>query len=421
MFKILANLQKESLNYFCTVLLITLLPILILSSSVLINLSVVIICFLFLFSYFKEKKYNIFQDKLFIILFSFWAIILINLFLSLNFENSLLRSVGFLRFIIFVAALIYFINLKKFEFLKFILFFWIFIFTLISFDLLFEFIFGKNTLGFSSYMPGRLAGVLNNELKIGNYYLGFYFITIASIITYFKNKNFIILFSIVFFTIIAFLIGERANFLRIFVGLIIFLLFWNKFNIKLKIFALILIITSISLFFNLNKDLNYRFNDAFLEIVLKKNGILNYLYNSQYGAHYSTSYKIFKSHPLTGTGIKNFWGECLKEKYHDEKYLFTESRCSTHPHQFHLEILSQLGIFGYLTFIILFIYFIIRGIINYQKNKNILHLGSLIFIFTMIFLPLPTGIFFTTYGATIFWINFAIALIFEKKTYINDT
>ena len=415
MFEILLKLKEESLSSFCAILLITLLPILILSSSILINVSVIIISFIFLVLLFKQNNYEIFKDKLFLFLFLFWILMLINLLSSINFQNSLPRTIGFFRFLIFIPALIYFVKLKKFEFLRIILTFWLFIFILISFDLLFEYIFGKNILGFSSYMPGRLSGVLNEELKIGNYYLGFYFISVASIITYFKKNNYLILLSIIFFTIISFLIGERANFIKIFIGLIIFLIFWDKFSFKIRIISSMLIISIIFLFVNFDKNLNYRFNNAFFKIIHQDKGISNYLHISQYGAHYATALKIYKNFPYTGIGIKNFWKECGKEKYYDKRFLATESRCSTHPHQFHLEILSELGVFGYFFFVIFFIYFLTRGIINYKQNKNILHLGSLIFVFISIFLPIPTGSFFTTYGATIFWINFSLVLIFEKE------
>ena len=415
MFEILVKLKEESPSSFCAILLITLLPISILSSSILINVSVIIISFIFLVLLFKQNNYEIFKDKLFLFLFLFWILMLINLLSSINFQNSLPRAIGFFRFLIFIPALIYFVKLKKFEFLRIILTFWLLIFILISFDLLFEYIFGKNILGFSSYMPGRLSGVLNEELKIGNYYLGFYFISVASIITYFKKNNYLILLSIIFFTIISFLIGERANFIKVFVGLIIFLIFWDKFSFKIRIISSVLIISIVFLFVNFDKNLNYRFNNAFFKIIYQDKGISNYLHISQYGAHYATALKIFKNYPLTGIGIKNFRKECGKEKYYDKKFVATEGRCSTHPHQFHLEILSELGVFGYFLFVIFFIYFLTRGIINYKQNKNILHLGSLIFVFISIFLPIPTGSFFTTYGATIFWINFSLVLIFEKE------
>ena len=35
----------------------------------------------------------------------------------------------------------------------------------------------------------------------------------------------------------------------------------------------------------------------------------------------------------------------------DKEFAFNHARCSTHPHQLHLEILSHIGIFGYLIFI----------------------------------------------------------------------
>ena len=420
MFEILVKLKEERLSSFCAILLITLLPISILSSSILINVSVIIISFIFLVLLFKQNNYEIFKDKLFLFLFLFWILMLINLLSSINFQNSLPRTIGFFRFLIFIPALIYFVKLKKFEFLRIILTFWLFIFILISFDLLFEYIFGKNILGFSSYMPGRLSGVLNDELKIGNYYLGFYFISVASIITYFKKNNYLILLSIIFFTIISLLIGERANFIKIFVGLIIFLFFWDQYKIKHKIYAIGVILILLTSVLSLNSlstsknKLSTRFNEEFIGYIFK-NGIVNYYYNSQYGAHYSTALKIYKNFPYTGIGIKNFWEECGKEKYYDKRFIATEGRCSTHPHQFHLEILSELGVFGYFLFVIFFIYFLTRGIINYKQNKNILHLGSLIFVFVSIFLPIPTGSFFTTYGATIFWINFSLVLIFEKE------
>ena len=56
-------------------------------------------------------------------------------------------------------------------------------------------------------MPGRLAGFLNDELKIGGYYLGFALISIGTIYQSIKRENFLIpLLLIVIFLIISFLI-----------------------------------------------------------------------------------------------------------------------------------------------------------------------------------------------------------------------
>jgi len=418
MFKQILDLRIENSNSFYAIVLISLLPVSILSSQILINFSVIVIDLLFLFFLIKEKNSYIFKDNLSILLFLFWILILISFLFSINFSNSFPRSFGFLRFILFIFAISYYLSFKEFKYFKFVLIIWLIVFIFISSDLIGEYIFGKDIFGNVSYMPGRLSGVMGKELKIGNYYLGFYFFSIAAIATIFKKKKLLIA-SIIIFTIVAFLIGERSNFLRILFGLIIFLFLWDEFKIKHKIYISIALICFISLTIFYTEKMRSRYYDIFVKNIVK-NGISNYMHTSQYGAHYSTGIKIFKNYPITGSGLKNFYFECLNKKYEDKKFSFYAQRCTTHPHQFHIEILSQVGIFGYLSFLYIFIYFLGRGLILYNKNKNILHLSCLIFIFVSIFIPVPTGSFFTTYGATIFWLNVGLALTFEKVKLKNS-
>ena len=262
-------------------------------------------------------------------------------------------------------------------------------------------------------MPGRLSGFLGDELKIGNYYLGFYFLILAFSIQFFKNQ-FLSFFIIIFFSLIAFLIGERSNFIKIILGLLIFLIFYEKIITKYKIIFFGLIISCALILINFNSDFKTRYKTQIYN-PLKTEGIYNYIKGIPYGAHFSTAYKIFKENPISGIGLKNFYFECGKDKYIDKEFVFNHARCSTHPHQLHLEILSHIGIFGYLVFIYLFFYLIYFGFKNYLKNKDPYLLASLVFIFVSIFTPVPSGSFFTTYGATIFWLNFGLVLAFSSK------
>ena len=144
---------------------------------------------------------------------------LLNLFFSINFENSIGRSIGFIRYIFFVMAIIYFFNIDNGIYRKIILRTWSLIFLIICIDLIYEFYFGKNILGFSSYMSGRLAGFFNDELKIGHFYYGFNFIILSYVLNSkllakyisFKNKEnnkeFIFIFALIFI-LISFIIGE---------------------------------------------------------------------------------------------------------------------------------------------------------------------------------------------------------------------
>ena len=412
MFNELNKLRKNNLNNFYSIIIISCFPLFFLFSSLLTNLFTVILIFLFL-SEIKLKPKNIIKDKIMLLLILFWFFILISLFTSIYFENSFSRSVGFLRFIFFSYALAYYFKLNNFKYFKIILLIWFFIFFITSTDLLIEYIFGHNLLGNSSYMPGRLSGFLGDELKIGNYYLGFYFLILVFSIQFFKNQ--LLSFSIIiFFSLIAILIGERSNSIKIILGLFIFLTFYEKIITRYKIMFLGIIISCALILINFNTDFKNRYKAQFYN-PLKTEGIYNYIKGIPYGAHFSTAYEIFKQNPISGIGLKNFYFECGKDKYIDKEFVWNHSRCSTHPHQLHLEILSHIGIFGYLVFIYLFFYSIYFGYKNYLKNKNPYLLASLVFIFVSIFTPVPSGSFFTTYGATIFWLNFGVLLAFSSK------
>jgi len=412
MFTELNKLRKNNLNNFYSIIIISCFPLFFLFSSLLTNLFTVILIFLFL-SEIKLKPKNIIKDKIMLLLILFWFFILISLFTSIYFENSFSRSVGFLRFIFFSYALTYYFKLNNFRYFKIILLIWFFIFFITSTDLLIEYIFGHNLLGNSSYMPGRLSGFLGDELKIGNYYLGFYFLILVFSIQFFKNQ--LLSFSIIiFFSLIAILIGERSNSIKIILGLFIFLTFYEKIITRYKIMFLGIIISCALILINFNTDFKNRYKAQFYN-PLKTEGIYNYIKGIPYGAHFSTAYEIFKQNPISGIGLKNFYFECGKDKYIDKEFAWNHSRCSTHPHQLHLEILSHIGIFGYLVFIYLFFYSIYFGYKNYLKNKNPYLLASLVFIFVSIFTPVPSGSFFTTYGATIFWLNFGVLLAFSSK------
>ena len=186
--------NETKLNIF-GIILICILPAVILSRSAILNTLILIINFFFLFIIFHEKKIYFFKNKYFYALVIFWISLIINSFFSINTLISLERAIGFVRFIIFVFAMKYFLTLKNCKYQKIIFFAWLAIFIFTSLDLIFESIFGFNLLGYSSYMPGRLAGFLNQELKIGHFYSAFILIAVS---TYYnlskKHISYIFLF-----------------------------------------------------------------------------------------------------------------------------------------------------------------------------------------------------------------------------------
>ena len=391
---------------------ITLFPITLLIGSSFINSSIVLIDILFLFILIKEKKLNYLKHQSFYILLFLWSILIINMLLSINIENSLSRSIGFIRFIIFIFAIKFILNKNKTDD-KLIFFSWSIIFFIVSVDIIFESIFGFNTLGFQSILPGRISSFLNDELKIGNFYFGFILLTLSFIYYTLKTKKFFLIF-LFFFTFISFLIGERSNFIKIFSVTLLFFLIIDKTALWKKLLLIFITLTLIFFTISKNENLKERFyNQTLLNLAEHNYDIKKFFRFTTYGAHYDTAIQIFKNHSYFGVGLKNYRIESGKGKYENPDFMFNEKRKTTHPHQVHLEFLAEMGLFGYISFFIFFFIFLRRSIKIHFKNRNIYHLSGLLFIMVSFFPLIPSGSFFTTYGAAIFWLNFAVIEAFN--------
>ena len=142
--------------------------------------------------------------------------------------------------------------------------------------------------------------------------------------------------------------------------------------------------------------------------MLAKNGMSFYLENSIYGAHYNVAKEIFKDNPIFGVGIKNFRIESFSNKYDNLNHKYNKQRGNTHPHQIHYELLSETGLVGYLSFmifILISLYFFFK---SYKKNRNIYQFSGMLFVLINLVPLLPSGSFFSTYSAGLFWINYSI-------------
>ena len=152
------------------------------------------------------------------------------------------------------------------------------------------------------------------------------------------------------------------------------------------------------------------FNSRFIHHIFNKIEITNYkslISSNQHLSHYNTAFEIFKKNPIFGIGIKNFRNVSYGKEYNKIENI---NGGATHPHQIHFEMLSEMGLFGYIFLFTILIYFIVKGFKLYIKNKDLLFLSGSLFILTTILPLIPSGSFFTTYTATIFWINLSFIL-----------
>ena len=395
--------------------LLAILPISLLIGSLIINLITILVSIIFIFELFIKKKLNFLHDWSFYLLLLLWVSFLINLIFSQDINLSIFRSVGFIRFIFLAQVIRYLFLNNDTKYKELILKSWLLIFLVVNIDLLIEYFSGKNILGYKSNLDGRLASFLNDELKIGGYYFGFCLLSLATIYSYFKRDYKIIFGFAALFLIIAFLIGERSNFIKILFSTIIILFFYfREHKFKLLSLSLVSIIVFTSIIYK-NENLKYRYFSQWNVSNIKTN---------IYFTHYKTAILVFKKYPFFGSGIKNFRVEVKKiieDKFKNDENYNNWQVITTHPHQINFEILAETGIFGFICF---FLFFLITFVFAFKKilrKNDIFLIVSTIFCLIYINPLLPSGSFFTSYGATIFWTNYGVMISYlrSKKKLIN--
>ena len=409
----ISKLKKENILIFSLFTLIILFPISYLLGNLIINLFLFLISLTYLFYLIKNKKIAEFKKSSFLILFSLWITFVINLFLSQNFDLSLNRVLKFIFIIFFVSAIKFIIRYKNYFFENYIYKIWSLIFLIVIFDLVFEYIFGHNILGNKSYMPGRLTGFIDGELVIGYYFIGFALLAFIFLDKQVGKKNYTF-FILLIFIYISFLIGERSNFIKFFIASLIFFLIVYEIELKKKIIGILI---TISILYITVSNINiYKTRFVYqMPNLLEKNGIKKYMLNSTYGSHYNTALSVFKNNIIFGVGIKNYREESIKKIYTDQNKDFKFQIMGTHPHQIHLELLSETGIFGYLSFFSFIIYSLYLSLSSFLKSKNHYQLAAILFVICSLIPLLPSGSFFSTYTSVLFWFNYALMMAYTKN------
>ena len=390
--------------------LILLFPIFLITGNFLVNFFYISISILSVLNF--NKKDDFFRSNIFYLLVFFLIYLSINLLFSINFSNSYPRVIKFLLIILFIKEIFCFNNKKEIYFEK-IIKFWTILYIIVTIDIVFELIFGFNTLGFKSYLDGRIASFFGDELVVGTFYHFFSLI----ILSYFvKNKypNLLVISLIIAIISISFMIGERANFIKLFFSILLFSFLILEINLIKKTGLVCLTLLIISIIFYSNDSLKKRYYNQ-ISIIYSIDGLKKYFKESQYGAHQITAYEIFKDNVLFGVGLKNFREESKKSIYENPDYYKTNQRQSTHPHQIHLEILSELGLLGYIFFLILIFYSIIFSAKNYFVERNPYQISALIYILSCLIPLVPSGSLFSTFFGGIFWFSFGLMISFNKN------
>lgn len=403
--------------------LIIILPVSLLFSNIISEAIVFILILILFFKIDKSVLKKNFNSKIFFLLLLLSAYFIFNYFINFEKDPSFLRSFFFIRFPLYTFAI--YLILENFRInIKRIFTYWFIILTIILFDIFFQYSFGKNILGYQSILHGdfmRLGGFLDDELKISNLIIHFF----VPIFSYFhfksdlSKKNVFLLFLFFSVTYMAVLLtGERSNFITFSIFIVLYILFTNlrKFLIYFLIIGTPIVLISFQTIDDgLKKRMTNNIFSSYKESFFKNNE-KGFLYkNNQYFAHYSAALQISQDYPLFGVGLKNFRVFCKDEKYKSKIHPdFQDGYCSTHPHSFYFEIISETGYLGLALFAVSFFYFFYKFFNFSYKKKNYLLFGNSLILF-LFFLPiLPRGSFFTNWNAMIFWTIFGFCLYSYK-------
>lgn len=418
---------KNLLNiFFCF------LPVSFIAGNLAINLNLLLI--IILSSIFYGK--NIISSKFFLIdrliIFFFLFTFIVGLFNSLNvydagtnFKDNLIlkKSIFFFKYLFFYFCIKTLVEKDILNFKFFFLSCGVCV-IFVSLDLVYQLIFNKDIFGFER-IDHKLSGPFGEEQIAGGYLQKFSFFVffLFFILDRKLEKKTLSAILVGLFMIISFSVLISGNRMPIVMYLLSwFFLFLLEKDIR-KYFIIFLILTLIFVIFifwnveqvkmnilNFYSMLSQIFN--FLPQLFGANETLNF--PNTYIKELYSGYATWKTNIIFGGGIESFHINCSK----------ILNSCSSHPHNYYLEILSETGLVGLVSVCLIFLYIfyisiVKKFILNTHFQNNYL-ISPFAIMFLIEIFPIKTsGSFFTTGNATYLFFIMAVIVGLYRRPHLN--
>lgn len=407
------NIFKYERNIFF--FLLSIYPWLLITGPFLSDSFAIIFSFYYIIKRINEKNYEDFKTIPFVIFCAFCLYISINsIFVAQNLV-SLKSSLFFFRFGIFALAICYLLNQNK-KRLNYFFFSLTLAMCLLFFDSIFQKIFGFNIIGIEKAHSIRISSFFGDELILGSFTFKIMPLILSFLYYLYHDKaNKYSLIFIFISLIIILLSAEKASFAMIILFCLLFLISIN-FKKRIKIFLTLIFFSIIVLMLFLNKPIQDRLYHQFLS----NSASGKYIYSAIHDSHFRTAYKMFKDKPIFGHGPKMYRFKCG-----ENKYKINEFSCSTHPHNFVLQILSETGVVGFIFYLLFYLSlfkicfksFYFDNLFKQKFLPNYILTSSLL----VIFFPLATsGNIFNNWSSCLHFLTIGI-LIFFLKLNKNNT
>ena len=434
-----------------SIILFLLLPISIVLSKFFADLTVVILALFFILfnkHYYLNDNKKFYKNFFVILFFLFVSFSVISSLFSSNILISLKSSLFHFRFIFFSLSLGYLFTVNTEKNLKFFFYILLGCYLILIIDGTYQFIFKENLIGFVTNPKTRVSSFFFDELVLGSY-LSRLFPILVFLYLFLKLKKNIIIITIFLISLyfVTFITGERLSFFILNIYYFLFTIYLIKSKLK-KLFFVLSFILIFALTLNTSKNFNPRssldtITDQFTnfnytlceetknkinssEYLMKKwNYIPNcdpifsikgtdvyFIYSLMHFNHYISALEIFMDNKFIGVGPKSYRFKC-----HDVKYFLNEFSCSTHPHNYFLQILSEtglIGIFFFLTIYFSFFFQYLRELFLQYSQNSLLKLILLSSILINFFPLFPSGSFFNNWNSIIYTLPFGFLLGFYK-------
>ena len=397
--------------------LISLIPLFLITGPFLSDLSVVIVCIFFLINLFKDKDFSRFDNKFFKFFLFFFIYLVLNSFIKFFDINSFRVSFSYIRFGLYVLAVIYFLDKNK-RLINWLFYCFLFCFILLIIDGYFQYFFKENLTGYSLGSERRISSFFYDEYVLGSYLSRLLPIFLGlSLIIFEKNEKYLILIFILFILIqtLIFLTGERASFFFSLLSTLFLILMMQKFRLA-RLLALILPIIMV-FFISIFDDTAKK---RIIDETISQMGIYGdkkHIFSEHHESHYRSAYLMFSENKIFGIGVRNFRNFCGEKRFQT-----SNKSCSTHPHNTYIQLLSETGLIGFSFGILFFLYFsyicfhhIKRSLLNKDYIFNDFEVCILGAILISIWPLVPNGNFFNNWISIIYYFPVGFLLWSLKK------
>ena len=324
------NVKKISYTKFIIALLI---PFLI-TGPFIPDLIVSLSSLIFLVYVFKDKLFLYFTKKPSILFFIFCAYcISLSIFVAKDILLSFESSLFYFRIAVFSSLIWYLLEQDK-KILNYFYYALVISFSALIVDGYIQFFIKTN----DPRVPQmRISSFFGDELIMGSYLSRLFSLLFALFIVK-EKKKLELYFMSLFFLLLSGLIlisGERAAiffYVLSFIFIIIFMKGYTKLRIVLSVCSLILMIIIILSFDQVKNRMQ----------ILAARTITKSIFTQHHDSLIRTAYNMFLDKPIVGHGPKMFRIICK-----DEKYATGTMPCTTHPHNFYVQLLAETGIIGF--------------------------------------------------------------------------